>query len=109
MGILEKYGIINLFEIPYFGWSNEINACVKVLFSSVHGGTLCLDPLVSIDTVLIPCITGLGKASQDLLLFFLKMGERSLYEAIKDKYDTFRGKSGLDMKSINDKGVRFTT
>jgi hypothetical protein len=29
----------------------EINACVKVLLSCVHGGTLWLDPPVSIDTV----------------------------------------------------------
>jgi hypothetical protein len=56
---LEKERILNLFEIPHFEQSMEINACVKVLLSCVHGGTLWLDPPVSIDTSLITCITSL--------------------------------------------------
>jgi hypothetical protein len=72
---LEKVGILKLFKIPHFRWSNEINACVKVLLSCVHGGTLWLDPPVSIDTTLIVRITGLRKAGEDPTLLFLKMGE----------------------------------
>jgi hypothetical protein len=75
----------------------------------IHGGTLWLDPLVSIDTTLIACITGLRKAGEDPSLLFHKMGERALSEAMKEKFDTFRGKRGLDVKRINDKEVRFTT
>lgn len=41
---LEKSGILNLLEVPQFGRSLEINACVKLLLSCVHGGTLWLDP-----------------------------------------------------------------
>jgi hypothetical protein len=37
------------------------------------------------------------------------MGERALSEAMKEKYDTFRGEMGLDVKSINDIEVKFTT
>jgi hypothetical protein len=53
----------------------EINACVKVFLSCVHGGTLWLDPPVSIDTALIACITGLPKFGEDLGLLFNKEGE----------------------------------
>jgi hypothetical protein len=35
---LEKSGILNLLEIPHFGRSLEINACVKLLLSCIHGG-----------------------------------------------------------------------
>jgi hypothetical protein len=80
---------------------------VKVLLSCVHGGTLWLDPLVSIDTALIACIIGLPKSNKDLTTFFNKRGERSLSELMKEKFQTFRGKMGLDVKNINDNNVRF--
>jgi hypothetical protein len=50
---LDKSGILNLLEVPHFGCILEINACVKLLLSSIHGGTLWLDPQVSTDTTLI--------------------------------------------------------
>jgi hypothetical protein len=78
--VLQKEGILNLYDIPHFGWSTNINACVKVLLICVHGGTLWLDPPVSIDTALIARITGFPKAGEDLGLLFLKMGERALFE-----------------------------
>jgi hypothetical protein len=75
MGVgLEKEGILNLLEISHFGWSMEINACVKVLLSCVHGGTLWLDPPVSM-ILLIACITGFPKARRGPGLLFNKMGE----------------------------------
>jgi hypothetical protein len=72
---LEKARILTLFKIPHFRRSNEINACVKVLLSCVHGGTLWLDPMISINTTLIVRITLLSKACEDSALLFLKMGE----------------------------------
>jgi hypothetical protein len=57
---LQKEGILNLFDIPHFGRSQEINACVKMLLSCVHGGYMWLDRPVSIDTDLIMHITGLS-------------------------------------------------
>jgi hypothetical protein len=71
---LEKSGILNLLEVPHFGHSLEINACVKLLLSCVHGGTLWLDPPVSIDTALIARITGLPKSGEDLTILFNKQG-----------------------------------
>jgi hypothetical protein len=75
---LEKPGILKMFEIPHFRHSLEINACIKVLLSYIHGGTLWLDPPVSIDIVLIAWITRLLKEGEDLSLLFHKVGERSL-------------------------------
>jgi hypothetical protein len=34
---LEKSGILNLLQIPHFGRSVEINACVKMLLRCIHG------------------------------------------------------------------------
>jgi hypothetical protein len=50
---LERAGLLNLFDIPHFGRSQEINACVKMLLTCVHGGYLWLDRMISIDTYLI--------------------------------------------------------
>lgn len=47
---LEKLGILNLLEISHFGRSTEINVCVKLLLSYIHGGYLWLDMVVSVDT-----------------------------------------------------------
>jgi hypothetical protein len=56
---LQKVGLLNLFDIPHFGRSQEINACVKMLLSCVHRGYMWLDRPISIDIDLIVCITGL--------------------------------------------------
>jgi hypothetical protein len=58
---------------------------------------------------LIACIIGFGKVGEDPTLLFHKMGERAFSEDMKENIDTFRGKRGLDVKSINDKDVKFTT
>jgi hypothetical protein len=52
-------------------------------------------------------IAGLPKYGKDQGLLFNKAVERSLCESMKEKFHTFRGKRGLDVKSINDKNVRF--
>jgi hypothetical protein len=104
---LEKADIWNMLEILNFGKSLEINARVKVLLNCVHGGTLWLDPPVSIDIAMIACITRLPKANEDLAILFNKTEERSLSELMKENFQTFRGKRGLDVKNINDINVRF--
>jgi hypothetical protein len=105
---LQKEGLLNLFDIPHFGWSQEINACVKMLLSCVHGGYMWLDRPVSIDTDLIVHITGLPSQGEDpSLLFFDKKNEKSLSESMKEKFHTFCGQHGLDVASICDPTVRF--
>jgi hypothetical protein len=83
----------------------------KMLLSCIHGGTLWLDPPVSIDTQLVVAwITGFPKAGEDpTTLFTNKVGEKALSENMKDKFNTFRGKRGLDITNISDDVVRFAT
>jgi hypothetical protein len=57
--------------------------------------------------MLIACIIRLSKACEDPSLLFQKMGERALFEAMKEKFDTFRGKRGMDVNRISEKEVRF--
>jgi len=56
---LQKEGIMNHFDIPHFGKSQEINVCVKMFLSCVHGGYMWYDWTISIDTNLIVHITDL--------------------------------------------------
>ena len=40
---LEKVGLLSLMYMPHFGHSMDVNACVKQLLVSFHGGFLWLD------------------------------------------------------------------
>jgi hypothetical protein len=105
---LQRSRILKLLEIPHFGRSLEINSCVKILLSCVNGGTLWLDPLVSTDTQLIVWIIGFPKVGEDsTTLFTNKAGEKELVESMKDKFNTFRGKRGLDVVNKSDDVVSF--
>jgi hypothetical protein len=106
---LKKSGILNLLEVPHFGRSLEINGCVKLLPSCVHGRTLWLDPPVSIDIALIARITRLPKVGDNPDTSFNKEGERALSEAMKEKLHTFRREKGLDVTNINYDDVQFET
>jgi hypothetical protein len=57
---LQKEGILNLFDIPHFGWTHEINACMKMMLICVRGGYLWLDKTISIYINLRVCIIGLS-------------------------------------------------
>jgi len=75
--------------------------------SCIHGGTIWLDPPESIDIALIARITGLPKSDEDMTILFNKEGETTLSESMKEKFYTFRGKRGLDVKNIRETNVRF--
>jgi hypothetical protein len=93
--ISREVRILNLLEVPHFRCILEINAFMKLLLRCIHGGTLWLDPLVSIDTALIARIIGLPKVGEDPTILFNKAGERSLSESMKEKFHTFRGEKGI--------------
>jgi hypothetical protein len=94
---------LNLLEIFHFGQILEINACVKMILSFIHRGTLWLDLVVYIDTQIIAQIIGLLKETKDLItLFTNKVGEKALSKYMKDKFHTFKGKRGVDVKNISD-------
>jgi hypothetical protein len=75
---LKNLGIMNLLEIPHFGCSLEINSYVKLLLSYIHGGTLWLDPPISIDIALIVWITWPSKSRENLTTLFKNKEGRAL-------------------------------
>jgi hypothetical protein len=86
----------------------EINVCVKMLLSCVHGGYMWLDRPVSIDIDLIVHITGLPSQGEDPHHYFLiRRMRKTLSESMKEKFHTFCGQRGLDVASICDLMVRF--
>jgi hypothetical protein len=107
---LDKAGILNLFDIPHFGWTQEINACIKMILIFVHGGYMWLDREVSINKYLIVHITNISLQGEDpYLLFFDKKNEKYITERMKDKLHTFPGQCGLDVTWIYDPKVRVLT
>jgi hypothetical protein len=87
---LHKPSILNLFDIPHFVRSADINACVKMLLSCVHGCFLWLDRPISIDTYSIVHITGPSSQEEDPSLIFSDMkNEKALSESRKEKFHTF--------------------
>jgi hypothetical protein len=100
---LEKSRIMNLLQIPHFGRSNEINACVNMLLSCIHGRYLWMDRPMSIDSELIMQITGLSMVGEDpTLLFSDKSNEKALSERIREKFGMFRAMRRLNVENIND-------
>jgi hypothetical protein len=86
---LKRVGILNLFDIPHFGWSNEANACIKFLLTCMHGGYLWLDKPILIDTKPIARIIGLPMQGQDQnSLFAEKKTDRNLSEIMRKKFHT---------------------
>jgi hypothetical protein len=71
---LKNSGTLNLFEVPHFRCILEINACVNLLLSCIHGGTLWLEPPASIDIALILRITGLPKVGGNSTIFSIRQG-----------------------------------
>jgi hypothetical protein len=57
--------MINMMNIPHFGRHQEVNPCVKLLFSCYHGGYICLDMCITVDPVLIHQIIGLSMQGPD--------------------------------------------
>jgi 3-oxoacyl-ACP reductase-like protein len=60
-----------------------------MLLNCVHGGTLWIDPLVSIGTVLIAWIIGLPKFGEDPTILFNNKGERAFSDSLKEKFHKF--------------------
>jgi hypothetical protein len=50
---LDKDDILNLFDIPHFGRSTEINIYIKLLLRCVHISYLWIDRSISLNTNLI--------------------------------------------------------
>jgi hypothetical protein len=92
-GGCRNHVLLNLFDILYFGCSQEITACVKMFLICVHIGYMWLERLVSIDIDLIVHIKGLPSKGLDLASNFFNM----------------KKEHGLDISSISDPIVKFET
>jgi hypothetical protein len=107
---LQKASPINLFDIPHFGRSYEINVCVKMLLNCVDGGCMWLDKPVSIDTDLIFHINGVPSQGEDHTQLFLdKKNNKYLFKRKKEKFHTLYGKHFLYVTIIFDLMLRFLT
>jgi hypothetical protein len=62
---LAQSTLLNVMKIPHFRRHQEVNACVKLLLSSYHGGYLWLNHHITIDLTLIHKITGLSMQGPD--------------------------------------------
>jgi hypothetical protein len=57
---LAQSTLLNVMKILHFGRHQEVNACVKLLLASYHGGYLWLDHRITVDPALINRITKLS-------------------------------------------------
>jgi hypothetical protein len=62
---LTQSNFLNVMKIPHFDRHQEVNACVKLLLASYHGGYLWLNHRITIDPMLINRITGLSMQGPD--------------------------------------------
>ena len=62
---LARAGLLGLIDMPHFGQSTEVNACMKQFLVCFHGGILWLDEPVKVMVGLISEITGLPKDGTD--------------------------------------------
>jgi hypothetical protein len=96
-------------DTSFWPKSGNKHLCQNLL-SCFHGGNLWLDPLVSIDTQLITQIISFPTVGvYPKTLFSNKAREKVLSKAMKDKFNTFIGKMGMDVTNIRDDVVHFMT
>jgi hypothetical protein len=102
--------VLNVMKIPHFGLHQEVNACVKLLFSCYHGGYLWLNRRIIVDPTLIHHITGLSMKGSDPQQFYPgKALDCSLAQCIKEAYDEVKKqKRGYKVASIQDRVVHLT-
>jgi hypothetical protein len=62
---LTQSTFLNFMKVPHFGRHQEVNACVKLLLESYHGGYLWLDHRITVDPTLINRIIGLSMQGPD--------------------------------------------
>jgi hypothetical protein len=94
--------ILNVMKIPHFSRHQEVNTCVKLLLSCLHGGYLWLDRRITVDVVLIHLITILRMQGPEPKKFYPeKTSDRTLAQQIKEAYDDVeKEKRGYKVASI---------
>jgi hypothetical protein len=78
---------LNVMKILHFDRHQEVNACVKLLLASYHGGYLWLDHHINIDPVLINRINRLRMQGPDPHDYYpRKTAKDALAQKIKEAY-----------------------
>jgi hypothetical protein len=107
---LYNTGIMNLLDVPHFGWGKHINACIKQLLARVHDGILWMDRSVPITVDLIAAITGLPTDGENPEQYLEdKTRAKAISDEIKAKYGMEHGNRGIRISDINDPATRFST
>jgi hypothetical protein len=99
---LTQSTLLNVMKIPHLRQHQEVNACVKLLFSYYHGSYLWLNYRIIVDPMLINQITGLSMQGPDPQEFYPgKSMDHALAQQIKDTYgDVEKGTRGYKVASI---------
>jgi hypothetical protein len=107
---LAQSTLLNVMNIPHFGRHQEVNACVKLLLASYHGGYLWLNKCIMIDLTLINQITRLSMQGLDLQDYFPgKTMDRALSQNIKEAYGNVeKGVQGYKVTSIESGAVHLS-
>jgi hypothetical protein len=94
-------------KILHFRRHQEVNACIKLLFSCYHGGYLWLNHRITVDPTFINRITGLSMQGPDPHDFNpRKTMDRTFVQKIKDTYrDVKKGMHGYKVSSIQSGAV----
>ena len=96
-------GLLNLLQIPHFGWSPELNAIMKVLLSSVHDGYFWLDRKIDLNVNVIHCITGLSKVGADPSTHLVgKNLDHKLITKLIKEFNLSKGTRSYDVADIQD-------
>jgi hypothetical protein len=97
-------------KISHFDRHQEVNACVKLMLASYHGGYLWLDCHIIVDLVLINRIIGLSMQGPDPHEYYPgKTTDHALVQKIKEVYgDVEKGMRGYKAASIESGIVRLT-
>jgi hypothetical protein len=99
---LAQSTLLNVMKIQHFGKHQEVNACVKILLASYHGGYLWLECRIIVDPKLINRIIGLSMQGPDPHEYYPgKTTNCALAQKIKEAYgDVEKGARGYKVDSI---------
>jgi hypothetical protein len=100
--------LLNVVKVPHFDRHQEVNACVKLLLASYHGGYLWLYCRITVDPTLINRITRLSMQGPDPHDYYPgKTTDHALAQKIKEAYGGVeKGARGYKVASIESGAVR---
>jgi hypothetical protein len=102
--------LLNVMKVPHFDRHQEVNACVKLLLASYHGGYLWLYCRITVDPVLINRIIRLSMQGPDPHEYYPgKTADCTFAQKIKEAYgDVEKGTIGYMVASIESGVVHLT-